>query len=275
MEGTVPVGTKISMRNWRQYKQFMPDGMVALFEGNYFWRAPADVEMDVGPTHQYPMPPGYAAMTEKYGNQTEIVSLPNGMTDIKNYVGGLPFPNPAEPYKGWKILANEWFGTVAPRISAATPETGLASGCLQDRFYNIACGKNLNVFHRLGFISEPGHSNSEPEAPGAFVSQFAMIWQPENFKYLSDLTIFYQDVKHEEDNYIFVPSLRRSLRVSTFARCSPLFGSDYTKDDARGGFNGRISIFDAQFLRDQKILALTELTTADGIFPENWDMPLA
>jgi len=57
----------------------------------------------------------------------------------------------------------------------------------------------MNVFRRLGFITHPGHSRNEPEAPQAFGSQFAMIWQPENFKYLSDLTIFYQDVKREED----------------------------------------------------------------------------
>ena len=43
---------------------------------------------------------------------------------------------------------------------------------------------------------------------------------------------------------------------------------------AVGGFNGNISIFQSQFLRDQKILALTDQTTAPGKFPENWDMPL-
>ena len=33
---TIPPGTQITMQNWNQYKQFMPDGMVALFQGNYF-----------------------------------------------------------------------------------------------------------------------------------------------------------------------------------------------------------------------------------------------
>jgi hypothetical protein len=48
-QGMIPVGTKITMQNWQQYKQFMPDGMVALFGGNYFWKMSPDVEMDVGP----------------------------------------------------------------------------------------------------------------------------------------------------------------------------------------------------------------------------------
>jgi hypothetical protein len=30
-----PIGTRITMANWQQYKQFMPFGMVKLFEGQY------------------------------------------------------------------------------------------------------------------------------------------------------------------------------------------------------------------------------------------------
>ena len=45
----MPVGTKITTANWQQYKQFMPLGMQKLFEGEYYWKMPADVEMDVGP----------------------------------------------------------------------------------------------------------------------------------------------------------------------------------------------------------------------------------
>ena len=39
---TIPAGTAITIRNWTQYKQFMPDGMVALFQGTYYWKMPAD-----------------------------------------------------------------------------------------------------------------------------------------------------------------------------------------------------------------------------------------
>src|ERR1700680_2556470 len=71
----IPIGTKITMRNWQQYRQFMPDGMSALFEGKYFWKMPADVEMDIGPTRAFAPPPGYVTATEKYGGQTEAVVL--------------------------------------------------------------------------------------------------------------------------------------------------------------------------------------------------------
>ena len=40
-----PVGTRITMANWQQYKQFMPFGMVKLFEGKYQWKMPANLRL--------------------------------------------------------------------------------------------------------------------------------------------------------------------------------------------------------------------------------------
>ncbi len=71
-----------------------------------------------------------------------------------------------------------------------------------------------------------------------------------------------------------MPALRRSLRLSATARCAPLFGSDMIKDDQRGGYNGGIAVFNADFLGTRKILANTDLTEAEGNFPAQYDMPL-
>ncbi len=270
---TIPIGTKITMQNWQHYKQFMPDGMIALFDGKYFWKMPSDVELDIGPTRAYQPPPGYVAATEKYGGQTGVVVLPDGRYDLKNYVGDAPFLNPTEPYKGWKILADDWFG---PKgwITAATPDTGPMTGCTRDRFNNIACGKFVFVYRQVAFLAYPDRPATEPGASGAYYTEWAMTLIPEHFKYFTSLTIFYQDTSREEDNYLFAPALRRSLRTSTVARCAPVGGGDFTQDDLRGGFNGGVAIFQSQFLRDQKILALTDLTTADSALPGAWDMPL-
>ncbi len=47
-----------------------------------------------------------------------------------------------------------------------------------------------------------------------------------------------------------------------------------SSEDERAGFNGGISTFNATYLRDQKVIALANLTTAAGGFPQNYDMPL-
>jgi hypothetical protein len=106
---TIGPGTTITMANWQQYKQFMPNGMIALFEGKYFWKMPAGVQIEVGPTVSHPLPKNYVAATEKYAQQVHIKELAGGGLTIENYHGGIPFPNPTEPHKGWKLLANMWY----------------------------------------------------------------------------------------------------------------------------------------------------------------------
>src|SRR5436190_18277796 len=62
----IPPGTVINMQNWQRYREFMPDGMAALFEGKYAWKMPNDVSLEVGPTIIHPLPRNYLAATEKY-----------------------------------------------------------------------------------------------------------------------------------------------------------------------------------------------------------------
>jgi Protein of unknown function (DUF1329) len=122
------------MQNWQRYQQFMPDGMAALFEGEYFWKMPADVSMEVGPTIIHPLPPNYLAATEKYSGQIRVIEMPSGGMNLTGYQGGIPFSAPAEPHKGWKILANLWFRYI-PHLSVNT----YGQGCYVDSYQNINC----------------------------------------------------------------------------------------------------------------------------------------
>src|SRR5215831_13642122 len=56
---SIPAGTTITVKNWRRYREFMPDGMIALFQGDYYWRMPTDVQMEVGPAVVRPLPKTY------------------------------------------------------------------------------------------------------------------------------------------------------------------------------------------------------------------------
>src|ERR1700733_14162065 len=131
-QGTLPPGTKITMANWQQFKNFMPLGMQKFFEGTYGWKMPADVEIDVGPTHMGNVTKNYIEATEKYGSQDTVTVLPNGHMQINNYQGGLVFPNPQEPHKGYKILANLFFDYI-PALYVNTPNN-YGSAWVQDRF---------------------------------------------------------------------------------------------------------------------------------------------
>ena len=69
-------GTLITYANWQQYKQLMPPAMQALFTGEHFWKLPADVQLEVGPTIPMPLPPAYLADTEKNASRVTLKKLP-------------------------------------------------------------------------------------------------------------------------------------------------------------------------------------------------------
>ncbi|MBF6567505.1 MAG: DUF1329 domain-containing protein [Candidatus Binataceae bacterium] len=255
-------GTVITKQNWQQYRAYMPDGLQALFTGNYHWGLPADFQMLVGPTHSYPLPAIYRDNTEKYSRSVKIRSLPNGGLTVDGYVAGSPFPDPVSPHKGWKILVDLWYSYVPYLIC------GDMNFWFVDRFNNTSSEQALLVYRRLSHISDVGQPITDPKAQGVDYSEYLEINLPEQSRYLANLTLYYDDPGKPEDTFLFIPALRRSLRLSSAARCSPIIGTDYAQDDARNGdFNGGITRFQAHFLRDQTILVLTtpDITDWDKI----------
>jgi Protein of unknown function (DUF1329) len=269
-QGTIAPGTKITFENWQQYRKFMPVGMIDFFEGKYFWKIPHDIEMDVGATVYHPLSKPYRQATEQYGNQTRVVHMQNGRMNLQGYVAGMPFPNPQPPDMGYKILANIWFSD-QPYLLVLSPKTGLASICTADRFGDSACTRTAVVYRQLAYNNHPDIPRTDPRAAGAWYSEWIMVEVPEQSKYTADLTIFWQDLTKTEDNYVFVPALRRPLRLAASARCAPLLGSDMIHDDQRAGYNGGLSLFDADYLGTREILAITDLTNADGDYPGQYD----
>jgi uncharacterized protein DUF1329 len=272
----IPVGTVINMSNWQQYKDVMPLGMIKLFQGQYGWKMPADVQIPVGPSHVGGnLPQNWVTATEKYGSQTQVKVLPDGHYELLNYYGGTPFPNPQEPHKGWKILANVFWAYV-PALYVNSPNN-YGTVWAVDRFGDIA-PSSLDVIYRLSsYITDPGFPHEETYAPGTWYTEWGMQETPEQARYTASLSLFYKDQETNPypDTYVFVPALRRSLRLSSSSRCSPVFGFDWTYDDAKtNGFNGSTSVYTADYLGDRKILTLSEFNTEGGAFPQGYDMPL-
>src|SRR5271170_8438419 len=105
----IPPGTTITLSNWQQYRQFMPDGLQGMLAGKFVWRFPAGFEIVVGPTSHYQAPQAFLDATQKYSNLVKIADLPDGGHTITGYVAGTPFPDPQEPMKGYKILVDNWY----------------------------------------------------------------------------------------------------------------------------------------------------------------------
>ncbi|HTW86539.1 MAG TPA: DUF1329 domain-containing protein [Candidatus Binataceae bacterium] len=272
--GDIPPGTKITMQNWHQYAAFMPAGMQALFEGKYFWKMPPDIELIVGPTVVHPLPIFYQQATERYAPQVKLVATPNGGLALRDYVAGMPFPNPEEPHKGWKILANLWF-RYFPHLVSTTASSN-ENICREDRFSNLACSTQVAVYRQLRHLADSGASATTPDSgdsSGPSFTEFWMIETPEDQKYTSGLTLYYDS--QPQADYLFTPKLRRAIRINAGARCSESSGSDFMEDDWRNGFSGDIWDFQAKFVQQMKMLTLINFGAAAGNLAEqNYYFPL-
>jgi hypothetical protein len=268
--GGIPDGTRITVQNWQQYRQFMPDGMAAFFEGRYFWKMPADVAMDVGPTMIHPLPKGYVEATEKYASQVKIVELPGGGLTLEGYQGGIPFPNPQEPHKGWKILANLWF-RYEPHLTVNLS----GNGCAISRNGSIDCQAGLVVTQHLAYNTDPGVAPTIPGSGGKFMTVYYMQTEPEQLRYYAGVTLTYADLARPEEIYNFDPTMRRTQRFYvTSARCVDEPGSDQTWEDERMGFDSNLTEYKVDYLGSKKILALLDYQKPTGKFPDGFDMPL-
>lgn len=244
-------GTIITTQNWQKYKQYMTDGLAGLFSGTFpTWKMPPGVQIVVGPFQSHPLPHIYTENTEKYANRVKIVNLPTGGHNIAGYVAGLPFPNPNEPMKGWKLLVDDWYAYQPYTICALNSHL-----FFEDRLHNRSTLSQIFLMRRMSHISDPGQPVYEPGGKGIDLVQYAQIEEPEEARYTTALNIYNEDLSKPEDSYLFIPALRRSLRLSTAARCSPFFGTDFTNDDTRhGAFNGSITSFDADYIGERSIL---------------------
>jgi Protein of unknown function (DUF1329) len=224
---TIPPGTKITIANWQNYKQFMAPSIQAAFKGTYQWHVDGKpiYTMNVGPTVPYPMTTKFVENTEKYGGQAKLEQMPTGGFKWHGYVAGLAFPNPQEPNMGVKIAYNRWadFRPMAAHF--------FAWNWLVDKYGNVNNLRSDDAFYRLSHLSIPGQPLELPFAKGIFYSSRFMVQEPEQSKYTTELTLQPDDPTRVEEIYVFLPSLRRSLRLSSAARCSPILGTDFIQDD--------------------------------------------
>lgn len=248
----IPPGTKITQQNWRQYQQFMGDGMKAVFEGNNYWHMPKDLVIEVGPTVSVPLPKQYVQDSEKYGSQTTLEKLPTGGFVPKDYVAGVPFPNPlkGDPAQvGQRVFWDAYYH-YNPRVQYAENYS-----YTMDTYGNMSqTSEIIAVYSQLTHLSDPGFPQTLPNNGGFFFAKYSQQVTPEQGKYFAILDLIPNDPSKLDELYEYVPSLRRSLRVTAAARCAPLYGTDMDIDDDNEGPPGLPQLYDIKYLGEKKIL---------------------
>jgi hypothetical protein len=276
-----PVGTKITMSNWQQYKNYMALGMAKMFQNQadgdtcLNCRVPPDVELDVGPMIPTPLPKLYVTNGEKYGSQIKLVPWPTGGIEIQNYTAGLPFAQITEPNIGAKLLYNVYYRFV-PTFQLIQHAPIILQNHLGNRYFE----STIQMLTMLQTNSDPNYDIKLPGAGDYQQAQWLQQILPEQSKYTTNLKLFYMDPAQTEDTFTYVPAMRRSLRLSAASRCSPVFGTDMLYDDVRQGFNGEPPYFNTTLLGKKTVLMLahanvhllkgTESTTSPLLPPPTW-----
>jgi hypothetical protein len=224
---TIPPGTKITLQNWRQYKNFMPIWLQAAFSGDYHWHIGPGPEFTivVGPTSNFPLPKKFLEDTEKFHGQVSLEKLSDGGYTIKGYTAGVPFPNPTEPLMAVKVMYDAWLPW-RPAVSRYYTWDRIV-----DRFGNVSPEDTDDTFYMMAFLSDEGYPNTTPYGTDYFQAGHYFVAAPEQSKYTTELQLQPKDPTKLQELYAFLPSLRRSLRLSSAARCTPLLGTDYIADD--------------------------------------------
>jgi hypothetical protein len=257
---SISPGTTITLQNWQTYRQFMSEGMVELFEGTRFWHLPKDLRIEVGPTVSVPLPEAYLTDTAAYANRVKLVRTSSGGYVPIGYVAGLPFPHPLEgdpQLSGERIFWDAYY-RYQPRV-----QSGAGFSYTLDRFGNMTQTSEVRaVDSQLAYLSEPGYPHTIADGAPYYFARFEEQLAPEQGKYSTILDLTPSDPTQLDELYEYVPTLRRSLRLSQAARCAPVFGSDYLIDDENGGPPGLPQLFQIEYLGNKKILTLEHASPA-------------
>jgi hypothetical protein len=249
---SIPIGTKITRHNWQQYRRFIPPGTAYLYEGSGLLKIGDDPEytIEIGPSSKLSLPRRFKEDTEKYAGQARLRQLPSGGFAIDNYAAGIPFPNGVkENNPGPKVLYNLWYSYTPALLADDFAVTFF------DRYMHTTDINTFQVITRLTHVSDIGLPQTNPAANGYYIALNDMITAPEQTKYTTTLALYPEDTTKVNELYVFLPSLRRSLRLSTAARCSPLLGTDWTNDDNKSGFSGMPNLFKVDYLGRKRVIA--------------------
>ena len=104
------------------------------------------------------------------------------------------------------------------------------------------------------------YDNPKPVWKNPSTIAWAMLFSletPPSVKNMVFLQYRYLDPLHDDDLYVYVPSLRRVIRSEAGQRSTPNQGSIQDPDDYYG-LNIKTSTFTYKFVREQKVLAVTD-----------------
>jgi hypothetical protein len=245
-------GETIGPNNWKKI-----EGMITTY---YLDRIKKGQTILIGGKGIYTVPQEYINATEKYSKQAKL----DENDGISGYIAGQPFPNidPKDPKAGLKIIWNHFWRF---RGDDFTSGHIAGKGSNFKRYLIFENGNEVeaetanSTLRAMGRMLVPPIP-AFPEAVKAQIFEYTLssTQYPRDSAGTTILQQRYVDPTKPDDQWIYIPSIRRVRRNSTSQRCATLAPTDYTLDDIVSGFNGKVPNFTYKLLGKQKVLGISD-----------------
>lgn len=240
-------GEVVDKSNYKKYSHLFPEEFWPAFENGFggFWKP---ISMKVVETKPALQPKKYLAYSEK--NRGKFTLDKDGYIVGGYDHEGLPFPGVTKDDKDfatkfmwnteYRYQADDWKG----------PEINYSKRKGETPFLVSFPSERLSFINRI-------YSPKIENPTGIERAQINTYVEPNSMKDFKFLTFRYLDPKKPDDTYLYIPSMRRVLRGDAGQRSTPLQGTIVAMDDFTG-FEGKVSEFTYQFVREQKVLGIVD-----------------
>lgn len=230
--GNVRPEQVIARGNVDAVKELIPDifvamvsrGMELLIAEPGPWHTP-EYFIDITKTNQ-----GQAYLDEKGNLRTQgglFSNGPDGWWD-----GGIPFPDPqlADPQAGLKVMYNALYAYEGDDfVNEEVKILYVGSDGRLEKTTKIGWGR-LYLTSRERLDPKPTFGE---KFKNVFSKQLVYVNEPFDLRGFGILTIKYCDQTKQEDNYAYIPAMRRVRRLSGENKFDALVGSDTSTGDIR------------------------------------------
>lgn len=195
-------------------------------------------QFEVVPTRQRYWSPPIAKATLENEGKTQLNQA--GYFKADTWKSGYPFPKPSGKFKAQQIVYNfrhsyaNWEQNYALEMRMLGFDRNLKLDMDMDLYYNVIRLAGRTVAEPNGFLDKRAADKRE------LWSAMIDIRSPRDLAGVVQTTLTYQDPDSVDQSLIFLPSLRRTRKMSATDTQDPIMGQDIVYDDANG-FSQKIS----------------------------------
>ncbi|MBI1813615.1 MAG: DUF1329 domain-containing protein [Deltaproteobacteria bacterium] len=244
------------------------------------WCIERGMQLKIVPYKKIEWDKAFREATEKNAGQVKLA--PDGRS-IEGHITGLPFPklDANDPQIALKIMWNYEYKPYVTDDSDAR-NFDADTGPVTDG--PMAPERHYLLDHlRVLFYTSRLYVDPKPELPNPdkvrYKTSLHPILEPFDLKGIGLTAIRYLDPDHQDDTWLYLPTLRRVRRLSSSQRSDSLFGQD-TDVDSYSGYAGQIGWFDWKYLGEKTMLGAFHAEkfpveycpgSGDFVFCDNWE----